>query len=357
MNSSIGSKPATNRRARVYIEGTRDQMIHPVRLWLVALLLTGCPPARPAHDAGNGPGTWTEVRPLDQERFEAAAAVLAGKIYIVGGISDLCPDGASACTLDRVDVYDPQAGTWSPAPPLPAGAPRHHLALAVVGGAIFVVGGFDGILGTANTFTPSASTWALDGATWTRRADAPRARGAATAQAIGGKIYVAGGGVTEPSALDELAVYDPAIDQWSTLTSMPTAREHVASCVVNGSLMVMGGWGGDKAVSSTVEAYDPLNDRWTALPSLGTARGGLGAAVLDGTCYAVGGEDWDGPAPGTFSDVQGVSSLDAAWQDFAPLPHARHGIGVAEVAGALYVIGGGPSRGNSYTNEVDQFRP
>ena len=58
------------------------------------------------------------------------------------------------------------------------------------------------------------------------------ARGAATAQTIGGKIYVAGGGIAEPNALALTTVYDPALDRWSTLAPMPTPREHVASCVL-----------------------------------------------------------------------------------------------------------------------------
>jgi hypothetical protein len=138
---------------------------------------------------------------------------------------------------------------------------------------------------------------------------------------------------------------------------MPTAREHVASCVLGGQLIVIGGWRDDKSVVAAVEAYDPARGSWRALAPLRTARGGLGAAVLGGTCFAVGGEEWAGPEPGTFADVQGLVSLDASWTDFAPLPRARHGLGVAALNGAIYAIGGGPIRANSYTVEVDSFTP
>jgi N-acetylneuraminic acid mutarotase len=325
---------------------------------LLAVAAAACtPPAYAPHDAGSGPGAWSTVRPLDQRRFEAAAATLGGKVYFFGGISDLCPDGAPACTVDRVDVYDPASDSWSPAPPLPAGAPRHHLALAVVGGTWDLVGGFVGILGSAQPFTPVAATFAFDGSAWTRRADAPAARGAATAQAIGGLVYVAGGGTGEPSALATLAVYDPVADRWDALAPMPTAREHVASCVLDGEMVVIGGWHDGQSVTDAVEAYDPVRARWRALAPLPTARGGLGAAIAGGVCYAAGGEEWSGPDPGTFADVQGLASVDGQWGDFAPLVHARHGVGVTALDGIVYVIGGGPSRGNSYTNEVDSFSP
>jgi N-acetylneuraminic acid mutarotase len=259
--------------------------------------------------------------------------------------------------IDRVDAYDPGNDSWSPAPPLPPLAPRHHLALAVLNDVVYVVGGFVGIIGTAQPFRPVATTWAFDGIAWTRLADAPQARGAATAQTIDGKIYVAGGGNAEPSALHLFTVYDPARDSWTTLSPMPTAREHVASCVLGGQLVAIGGWRDDKTVVAAVEAYDPLSGSWRSLAPLRTARGGLGAAVVGGTCFAVGGEEWVGPEPGTFADVQGLSSLDGSWTDFAPLPRARHGLGVAALAGVLYAIGGGPSRANSYTIEVDGFTP
>jgi len=322
---------------------------------LVVLQALACHGTMTAHDPGNGPGSWTLRHPLDQARFEAAAVTLGGKVYFFGGISDVCSDQSAACTVDRVDVYDPVTDAWSPAPPLPAAAPRHHLSLAVAGNSIYVVGGFTGIIGGTVNFTPLASTFAFDGANWTRLADSPVARGAATAQTIGGKIYVAGGGVSEPNALALTTVYDPALDRWSTLAPMPTPREHVASCVLGGQFVVIGGWRSDQSVVSAVEAYDPFSDSWRKLAPMRTARGGLGAAVLDSTCYAVGGEDWVSDGPGTFADVEGLSTLDGAWSNFAPLTHARHGIGVAVVGHQLFVIGGGPMRANSYTQEVDAF--
>jgi N-acetylneuraminic acid mutarotase len=303
---------------------------------------------------GHNIGSWVEIAPLDEARFEGPAIALRGKVYYFGGITDECPAGT--CTVERVDVYDPATATWSATTPLPAGAPRHHISLAVVDQLIYVVGGFDGILGTAYPFTPFASTWSFDGTTWMRLADSPMARGAATAQVIDGKIYVAGGGITEPSALDMLTVYDPATNAWQTLAPMPTAREHVASCVLDGKLVVIGGWLADKGVSAKVEAYDPASDAWSTLDPLPTARGGLGAVVVGGECYAIGGEEWAGPDPGTFALVDGLVP-QGAWTSFAPLPHARHGMGIAEVGGAIFAIGGGPTRGNSYTTEADRFTP
>jgi len=319
--------------------------------WLAAvvLVLCSCGDATP-------PGSWTSAPPLPQERYEAHAMALRGRIYFFGGITDLCPPGESACVSDHVDVFDPTARQWSPGPPLPPEAPRHHLAMAQVGDTIYLLGGFTGILAAQN-FMPLATTFSFDGTTWRRLADQPLARGSATAEAIGGKIYVAGGGIAEPDARADLYAYDPSSDTWAARAPMPTAREHVASCPLADTMLVVGGWLGDRTVVHSAESYDPATDHWTTLPDLPTARGGLGARPLRGLCFAIGGEEWSGPLPGTFADVQGFDPRSGRWTTYAPLPHARHGLGVAALGDSLYAVGGGDIRGNSYTTLVEIFTP
>src|SRR6185295_703752 len=92
---------------------------------------------------------------------------------------------------------------------------------------------------------------------WTPLAPAPLARGAATAQAIDGKIYVTGGATTEGvPAFDQLDVYDPDANAWTTSVPMPSPREHLASCALDGKFVVVGGWLEDVA-SSAAESFDP----------------------------------------------------------------------------------------------------
>src|SRR5207249_4594510 len=101
-------------------------------------------------------------------------------------------------------------------------------------------------------------------------------RGAATAQAIGGLLYVAGGGITEPDARADVDEYDPTLDRWRARAPLPSAREHVASCALDGRMIVIGGWRGpERTVVAEVAAYDPALDAWPVLPPLTSARGGL----------------------------------------------------------------------------------
>lgn len=320
-------------------------------LGLALLCLAGCAPASIDQ--------WSSVRPLPAERFEAGAVALGARIWFFGGITDLCPSADAACTSTEVDVYDPASDSWDAGPPLPDGAPRHHLALTVLDGRVYLVGGFTGILGTADPFVPVGTTWSFDGSGWTRLADQPAPRGSATAQAIGGRIYVAGGGTNEPDARADLSIYDPVTDSWQAGAPMPTAREHVASCALGGQLLVVGGWlaSSNKPAVTTAESYDPGSDSWTTLPSMPTARGGLGAVVVDGRCYVVGGEDWSTPGNDTFAANEAYNPATSRWSSHEPLPLPRHGLGLATLDRRIYAVGGGPLKGNSYTNRVDVYRP
>src|SRR5262249_27256176 len=95
----------------------------------------GCSEGAARRDAGVGlgglPGRWQSGTPLPVERFEAYAAQAGGRIYFIGGITGTFGDQLSARESDRVDVYDPATQAWTPGPPLPAAAPRHHLAATV----------------------------------------------------------------------------------------------------------------------------------------------------------------------------------------------------------------------------------
>ncbi len=313
-------------------------------------------PSAPALDGG-----WTSATSLPVPRFEGKSVVVNGDVLYIGGITGVINDQASARESDRVDIYDPTKRTWTSGPPLPADAPRHHLALAVLDGRVYVLGGFTGIIGgadAAGVFTPSAATFVLDGTTWQRLADQPVARGSATAEVIGGLIYVAGGGVAEPDSRTDLYVYDPASDTWAMRRPMPTSREHVASCVVAGRMIVLGGWqGNDKHVVAAAESYDPTTDQWTHLADMPTARGGLGAVAVNGVCFAVGGEQWVGPLPATFPNVEALDLDSGLWTTAGPMHTARHGLGVAAVGDEIYAVGGGPVQGNSYTDVVEVHRP
>ena len=307
-----------------------------------------------------GAGHWRAGPPLPVPRFEAYAAAARGKLWFIGGITGTFGDQQSARESDRVDVLDPDSGLWSQGPALPDGGPKHHLAVATIGDSIYVLGGFTGILGGADPagkFLPNAQTFVLEDAGWRRLADQPVPRGAATAQAIDGIIYVAGGGDDDVKERSDLYAYDPVADRWSVRAPMPTGREHLASCALDHHMLVLGGWFSIAMQTVTAaQIYDPALDRWTIAPDMPTSRGGFGAATLGDRCFAIGGEAWHDALPGTLHANDSYGAADG-WVDFAPMPTARHGLGVTALGGVIWTVGGGPVRGNSYTDVVEIFDP
>eukprot|EP00403_Amphidinium_massartii_P045570 CAMPEP_0178467882 /NCGR_PEP_ID=MMETSP0689_2-20121128/52638_1 /TAXON_ID=160604 /ORGANISM="Amphidinium massartii, Strain CS-259" /LENGTH=413 /DNA_ID=CAMNT_0020094931 /DNA_START=18 /DNA_END=1259 /DNA_ORIENTATION=+ len=78
-------------------------------------------------------GSWVEVTAMPTPREACAAAVLNGKLCVLGGRS------ASGETLAVVESYDPLTEQWEVLPPMPV--PRRSFLVAVAAGSLFVIGG------------------------------------------------------------------------------------------------------------------------------------------------------------------------------------------------------------------------
>lgn len=91
-------------------------------------------PATTQWVSNDSAGT-TKPAPMPVARHSAAAAVLGGKIYLVGG------SGTGGGVVDVVSIYDPAANTWTAGASLPT--PRSLLALAAHADRLWAIGGVD----------------------------------------------------------------------------------------------------------------------------------------------------------------------------------------------------------------------
>lgn len=219
-------------------------------------------------------------------REYAASAVLDGKVYVMGGQrtdTGFIPGPAT----NLVEVYDPASNTWSAATPMPTA--RMGLVAAVMNGRIYVIGGrTDGYstsaVGTVEVFDPGTQLW-------TTGNPMPTPRYFAAAAVTGGEILISGGNF-ETNVLRTLEAYNPLTNQWRNRTAMPTARAQLAMAEANGHLYAVGGYAG--LISQwvgTVEEYNPLADTWAVRASMPTARAHLALAQIDGKLLAAGGEN------------------------------------------------------------------
>lgn len=73
------------------------------------------------------------IPPMRTARHSAAATVLNGKIYVLGGVTE------SRTATTAAEVYDPETRTWQSLPPMPFARSLH--AAVAFGGKVYVLGG------------------------------------------------------------------------------------------------------------------------------------------------------------------------------------------------------------------------
>lgn len=216
--------------------------------------------------------SWKALAPMPTARTAAVAAEVGGRIYVIGGAS--VHPGARIVSLEpnvphrsltTNEAYDPATNTWQARSPMPTA--RNHAAAGVVGGRIYVIGGRLGssrVSAGSNTdvvenYDPATDSW---GAVGQRMPTARSGMGWATYR---GKVYIAGGEIYDShmfAAIRAVEAYDPATNQWSILPPMPTARHGVNVAVIGDRLYVIGGHlqggpiGGEGANSDVNEALE-----------------------------------------------------------------------------------------------------
>lgn len=198
------------------------------------------------YDAGTN--RWSPGPALPQARAEGVVASVKGKIYFIGG---RVPNSATAAHIsqhtdtNRGEALDPRSGRWEPIADAPTA--RNSAAAVVIDGKIYVVGGRQMVtqadgrqrpvnLATLEVYDPAANRWETKTAL-------PQAQGGLAAAAHDGKLYAFGGEQFVPSSkvFADAWVYDPKTDRWSALPPMPTPRHGHGAAAVGKRIFLMGG--------------------------------------------------------------------------------------------------------------------
>jgi N-acetylneuraminic acid mutarotase len=170
----------------------------------------------------------------------------------------------------------------------------------------------------------------------------PAPRNLPSGTLVNGKIYAIGGHITpEQTATKTVEVYDIEENSWDTCASIPTARVWHAACVLEGKIYVMGGIPAFHRVDTIspytlVERYDPESDTWDTCAPLPTGRWCLSACTLNGKIYAVGGYS----KTTTFSLVEVYNPATDQWTTRQPMHLPRGEMGLAVSKGKIHAICG-----------------
>jgi N-acetylneuraminic acid mutarotase len=236
---------------------------------------------------------WTIKAAMPTPRFGFAIVVYQNKIYCIGGLAGGGAPFSSSVT-GAIEVYDPATNAWEIKKPMPT--PRAQLEANVVNDKIYLIGGRTGgqysTVSTNQVYDPISEKW---------EAKRPMLYPVVSfsSAVVGDKIYVIGGQdeFNNPMNLDIVQIYDCTIDSWTIGTPLPTSVLNSAACTVPNSfatrIYLIGGQlgtlgtGGNR--TNLVQVYNPANSTWSAGVSILTARDGLAVAVVNNTIYAMGG--------------------------------------------------------------------
>ncbi|HEX7926605.1 MAG TPA: kelch repeat-containing protein, partial [bacterium] len=195
---------------------------------------------------------------------------------------------------NAVEAFDPLTGQWQRLAPLPTA--RWQAGAAEVGGKVYVIGGRTG----KNDLSDVVEAYDVRANTWAARGKAPFKRAALAAVSMGSVIYVLGGETKDvgvsflsvKSGEQVTAEYDPVGDRWASKAPAPTGRFGPAAVAVGRKIYVFGGLVGTSLMRSPARHYDVYDqgaDRWLGGQSMPRGRANHAAAFAGNRVYVIGG--------------------------------------------------------------------
>ena len=186
------------------------------------------------------------------------------------------------------------------------------------------------------------------------------------AAVLDGKLYTSGGATSgwgypaEQHLFDELWVYDPDTDVWSTVGHMPFHRCYNGIAALAGEIWNVGGAiheednikaRGPRLPLDDVDIYTPATDTWRSGPRLLTARQEPVVVTAHERIYAIGGSD----KTDALASVESIGADETAWRDEPPLPTPMRQYAGCVLDGVIYVVG--REGAYSFDPQTEQWSP
>lgn len=357
----------------------------------------------------------------------------------------------ASCRLDKA-IYKISTGTWTVLPKIPTGTPafnKYGIKTYLYGGKVYLVGpnATDSIATAAvynptnDTITALASSGSTCGTyaavafykgkfyvfpsnntvlqkvqiydiasnTWTFGATPTFNATYRSPVVYNGLIYLFGGGIPSVGVTDQVLVYDPVKDMFTTAKKMLRTNDgsmtYIDSSIVTmwggralgsnnfytnflkyelgpenpaiaitgaqtskspgiakyaGSMRSIGeklysfsGYTTGAVVIPTMEIYDTLTDTWISVTGANSPSGryGYGSCVYDGKYYIFGGRN----ATTVFDDIYCYDPITNSWEAKGKLPALRYYVTAVPYKNKIYLYGG--YDGTNQTNQTLEYDP
>ncbi len=286
-------------------------------------------------------GAWTTKASVQLARYESASEVIDGILYVAGGNNGTQDDPS-------LQAYTIATNSWATLASMPGGRYQGDGA-GVINGKLYVTGGW-----TTSPGLPNNNLWVYDPSTngWSTLANAPTLSGTGTSGVINGKLYVTTSCDGNSGYRNYLWVYDPGTNSWTSLAGSPDAHGGAAYGVINGKFYVAGGVNSGGATFGELDAYDPSTNIWTALAPMPVSRSFAFSGVINGKLYVAGGSD----GSSVVATVEVYDPATNTWSTDTPMTAAREAGASAVYNGTLYAVGGSTVSGGPVTT-VEAFTP
>lgn len=265
---------------------------------------------------------WEVLPPLSVARGGAAAVVVEGRLYILGG-------EVNGRALREAECYDPVAGTWEILPPMNVG--RVKPAVAVCDGYIYLMGGLDDSkpMRSAERFNTKTRIWEV-------LPCMHRARYASVASSTSGRVHIFAGELTDDGLAASSEIFDPQVGEWALRPAVrnPLCGAALVLAPQGTEAFALGGLGlsgqalgvaehiplGDLANMMDCGKDEKPKNLWTSLPPMPTARHQTSATNFLGGAVVVGGK---GSTFEATASVEYFNPTKWAWEALPPLPGPR----------------------------------
>lgn len=228
-------------------------------------------------------GLFTATGNATNARMRPTTLALAdGRVLVAGGRGGFQGD----TIYDAAEIYDPVAGTFSPAGNMTT--PRYVASAALLDdGRVLVAAGFnftDGTLGSAELYDPATNVFTATGSL-----NHARDINSQAARLQDGRVFLAGG-YNDDGPLATAEIYDPATGTFSLTDDLPDARgDHVLVTLADGRVLVVAGFGMFDYLAQAA-IWDPETETFSATGSLNLPRANPSAILLaDGRVLVAGG--------------------------------------------------------------------